>query len=81
MVHVSQKIRMQNLQTVKTLIAKAMPQGAKNKYLIAVLCTTYGFHRRTAKEYLTDLLDAGQIVWDSEGQVWKLPIEEGENQK
>ena len=72
MVHVSQKIRMQNLQVVKQLIAQTMPKGAKNKHLIAVLCTTYGFHRRTAKEYLTDLLDAGRIFWDAENEVWKL---------
>jgi len=74
-VHVSQKIRMENLEIVKQLIAQTMPKGAKNKYLIAVLCTTYGFHRRTAKEYLNDLFDAGKIIFDADAEVWKLPTD------
>ena len=76
MVHVSQKIRMENLQIVKHLIARAMPQGAKDRYLVAVCCTTYGFHRRTVREYLGDLQDAGRIVWDIKAEVWKLPTSE-----
>jgi len=49
-----------------------MPSGAKKRRLAAVL-GTYGFSRRTIREYLEDLRDAGQIVWDSEKEVWKLP--------
>lgn len=74
MVHVSQKIRMQNLQTVKKLIAQTMPKGASHNKLVAILCTTYGFHRKTANAYLDDLKDSEQIVFD--GSVWKLPTEE-----
>lgn len=83
MVHVSQKIRMQNLQIVKQLIAKTMPKGAKDRYLVAVCCTTYGFHRRTVREYLEDLKDSDRIIWDIKAEVWKLPTseskEKGEN--
>lgn len=81
MVHVSQKIRMQNLQIVKQLIAKTMPRGAKDRHLIAVCCTTYGFHRRTVKEYLEDLRDSNRICWDAEDQVWKMPMESEEGAK
>lgn len=80
MVHVSQKIRMENLNTVKQLIAKAMPSGAKNKALIAILCVNYGFSRQTVRQYLEDLKDAGRVVWDVDGEVWKLPTEEGKPQ-
>ncbi len=76
MVHVSQKIRKENLHTVKQLIAQCMPLGAKKRRLAAVL-GTYGFSRRTIREYLEDLRDSGQIVWDAEKGVWKLPNEEG----
>ena len=81
MVHKSQIIRIQNLAVVKKLVAQSMPNGASNVKLTAILCTTYGFHRRTANEYLKDLRDSDQIVWDSDGQVWKMPTEEGENQQ
>jgi hypothetical protein len=73
MVHVSQKIRIQNLELVKKLIARSMPQGSRDKPLKAVLCTTYGFHPKTVNQYLTDLRDAERIVWDEEEEVWKLP--------
>jgi len=61
MVHHSQKVRMQNLCLVKKLIAQSMPLGAKTDKLIAVLCTTYGFHRRTVSEYLEDLRVCGIV--------------------
>ena len=80
MVHVSQKIRKENLETIKQLIAQCMPGGAKKRRLAAVL-GTYGFSRRTIREYLEDLRDAGHIVWDAKAEVWKLPNEEGENQR
>ena len=80
MVHVSQKIRKENLETIKQLIAKCMPGGAKKRQLAAIL-GTYGFSRRTIREYLEDLRDAGQIVWDSENEVWKMPTEKGETQQ
>jgi len=76
MVHVSQKIRMQNLQIVKNLIAKTGDKGARDKYLVAILCTNYGFHRRTVREYLRDLQDADRIFYDAKAGVWKLATEE-----
>ena len=76
MVHVSQKIRMENLQIVKHLIAKTGSRGAKDKYLVAILCTNYGFHRRTVREYLTDLQDANRITYDAKAKVWKLATDE-----
>jgi len=81
MVHTSQKIRMENQQIVKQLIAATMPRGAKDRYLVAMCCTTYGFHRRTMREYLEDLKDAGRIIWDIQAEVWKLPTVEGAKKK
>ena len=80
MVHVSQKIRKENLEIIKQLIAKCMPSGAKKRKLSAVL-GTYGFSRRTIREYLEDLRDSGNIIWDPKTEVWKLPTEERENQQ
>jgi len=73
MVHHSQKVRMQNLCLVKKLIAQSMPLGAKTDKLIAVLCTTYGFHRRTVSEYLEDLRASERIVYDVDKKRWRLP--------
>jgi len=67
---------MENLQIVKHLIAKTGSRGAKDKYLVAILCTNYGFHRRTVREYLTDLQDANRITYDAKAKVWKLATDE-----
>lgn len=73
MPHISQKIRMENLELVRKLIAKTNNNGARDRELKAVLCTTYGFHPKTVNQYLTDLLESGKICWDDENRVWRLP--------
>ena len=74
MVHVSQKIRAENIENVKKLIARTMPNGSRNKELLAVLGgKPYGFAPRTSRQYLEELLDRGEVVWDAEEEVWRLP--------
>jgi len=57
-----------------------MPKGARDKPLKAILAT-YGFSHTLVKQMLNDLEIAGQIVWDMENEVWKLPtFEEGKEE-
>ncbi len=58
--NIFQKARAENLDTIKKMVAKEMPVGAKDHKLRALLCYI-GFSRPKVQEYLEILTEASII--------------------
>ncbi len=76
MSHHFQRKSASNMDYVKKLIAQAMPKGGADGDKLVALLHKKGVQPRTAKEMLRSLQVLGEIEWDTEKQVWKLPTVE-----
>lgn len=65
-----QKIRSDNMVTVRKMVAKSMPTGILDEKLKALLSVQFGFGDSTIAEYLQKLSDAG-VIEEQEG-VWRV---------
>lgn len=70
--HHLQKTRAYSILLVKKKIAQAMPSGADNKKLKAILMQKYGFSKNAVNEYLEILAESGEI--ERVSNTWKLVI-------
>lgn len=66
-----QRGRQTNIDFTLRAVAKAMPGGADNTKLLAVL-QMQGFSKRAANDYLNVLRDLGRIEYSSEDQKWRI---------
>jgi len=79
MSHFLQKQRVRNLDLVKKTLAKTMPLGAKDQAFQALLMRRYGFRKVIVADYLSVLIETGEIELDYDTKRWRLTISETEN--
>lgn len=79
MSHFLQKQRVKNLELVKKTLAKTMPLGAKDQIFQAILMRNFGFQRVKVADYLSVLIETGEIELDYDTKRWRLTIPETED--
>ena len=70
MVHYTQKIKNQNIEEIRKIIAKAMPNGIEDQKLRAWLGYKFGFSGKKTTEYLSILENLSLV--ECQNGIWKM---------